>query len=183
VNIPNFITFLRIVSVPLIVWLLLEGNLVSAFWIFSVAAISDALDGFIAKRFNMETELGKYLDPLADKALLMAVFITLGFSEIIPNWVVILVVFRDIVIIVGALVFDTLTGSLTRHPMKPQMISKINTTLQLLYSGSVMAVTGYEIDFGIFVDLLMMLMVVTTVISGITIVTEALKRWSDDERI
>ncbi|MDH5187834.1 MAG: CDP-alcohol phosphatidyltransferase family protein [Rhodospirillaceae bacterium] len=182
-NIPNFITFLRIVSVPLIVWLLLEGNLVSAFWIFSVAAISDALDGFIAKRFNMETELGKYLDPLADKALLMAVFITLGFSEIIPNWVVILVVFRDIVIIVGALVFDTLTGSLTRHPMKPQMISKINTTLQLLYSGSVMAVTGYEIDFGIFVDLLMMLMVVTTVISGITIVTEALKRWSDDERI
>ena len=187
-NIPNFITFLRIISVPLVVWLLLEGNFKAAFWIFTIAAISDALDGFIAKRFNMETELGKYLDPLADKALLTAVFITLGFNSIIPNWVVILVVFRDIVIIVGALVFDTLTGSLTRHPMKPQMVSKVNTTLQLLYAGFVMAVTGHTIDvvgLDVFIDVLMILMVMTTIISGVTIVAEALKRWSnsDNERV
>ena len=182
-NIPNFITFLRIGAVPLVIWLLLEGNLVVAFWIFAFAAISDGLDGFIAKRFNMETELGKYLDPLADKALLMSVFITLGFNSIIPNWVVILVVFRDIVIIVGAMVFETLTGSLTRHPMKPQMVSKINTTLQLLYAGSVMLVAGYGINVGEGITILMIGVAITTVVSGLTIVTEALKRWSENERV
>lgn len=186
-SVPNFITFLRVVCVPLVVWLLLEGDFQSAFWVFAFAAISDALDGFVAKQFNMETELGKYLDPLADKALLVSVFVTLGFNSIIPNWVVILVVFRDIVIIVGAMVFDTLTGSLTRHPMKPQMISKVNTTLQLLYAGSIMATTGYAIDLnglGLGIYVLMILMAATTVISGITIVAEALKRWSnsDNER-
>ncbi len=176
-NIPNFITFLRIAAVPLVVWLLLEGNLFWGFWVFAFAGVSDAADGFIAKRFNMETELGKYLDPLADKALLVSVFVTLGYLGIIPSWLVILVVFRDMVIVFGAMVFETLTGSLTMHPMKPQMVSKVNTTFQILYAGSIMAGTGYGLNLGVGLDILMFGTALTTVASGISIVAEALKRW------
>ena len=176
-NIPNFITLLRIASVPLIVWLLLEGSLLWGFWVFALAGISDALDGFIAKRFNMETELGKYLDPLADKALLVSVFVTLGLAGFIPNWLVILVVFRDVVIVIGAMVFETLTGSLTMRPMKPQMVSKVNTTFQILYAGSIMAGTGYDINLGAMLYILMVCTALATVASGISIVAEALSRW------
>ena len=178
-NIPNSITLLRIASVPLVVWLLLEGSLLWGFWVFAFAGISDAADGFIAKRFSMETELGKYLDPLADKALLVSVFVTLGLAGFIPSWLVILVVFRDVVIVFGAMVFETLTGSLTMHPMKPQMVSKVNTTFQILYAGSIMAGTGYGLDLGAALYILMICTALTTVASGISIVAAALSRWPD----
>lgn len=181
-NIPNYITLLRILAVPLVVWLILEDNLLWAFWVFAFAGVSDALDGYIAKRFNMETELGKYLDPLADKALLVSVFIVLGIAGIIPSWMVILVVFRDVVIVFGAMVFETLTGSLTMAPMKPQMVSKVNTTLQILYAGSVMAEAGFELNLGHKLDLLMICTALTTAASGISIVAEALGRWPATKR-
>ena len=128
-NIPNLITLCRLAAVPLVIWLILNDDMMIAFWIFFFAALSDAADGIIAKQFDMETVFGAFLDPIADKALLVGVYLTLGNEGLLPTWLVILVVFRDILIVGGALLFQTVTQSLT---MQPLMISKINTVLQLV---------------------------------------------------
>lgn len=174
-NLPNSITLTRIAAVPFTVWLIVEGHLMGAFWLFVAAGISDALDGFIAKRFNMETELGKYLDPLADKALLVSVFVVLGVEGHIVNWLVILVVFRDVFIIGGALLFETMTHSLT---MQPLMISKINTTVQIVFAAVVMASAGYGIALEGAMDLLVLATAATTIASGVAYAIEWIKRWA-----
>ena len=91
-NLPNLITIFRIFMVPLIVWLIISGQFFIAFLLFVLAGMSDGIDGFIAKRFNQTTELGAYLDPIADKLLLVSIYVSLGFGEILPPWLVILVV-------------------------------------------------------------------------------------------
>jgi cardiolipin synthase (CMP-forming) len=80
INVPNFITLARVLSVPVIFWLLVNGNSRVAFFVFVCAGISDAVDGYLAKRFNWTTELGAYLDPLADKLLIVSIYIALGVS-------------------------------------------------------------------------------------------------------
>ena len=162
-NVPNLITLARLGSVPVVVWLILSGSLMAAFWVFLAAALSDAADGIIAKRFNAETVFGAYLDPIADKALLVSVYVSLGQQEHLESWLVIMVVFRDAVIVGGALLFQTVTSSLT---MRPLTISKVNTFMQLLLAAVVLAVDGYRLDdFGA-VDLLGYAVAVTTVWSG-----------------
>ena len=113
-NVPNTITLARLAAVPILVWLILVNDLQIAFWVFLAAALSDAIDGIIAKHFNAETVFGAYIDPIADKALLVGTYITLGHEGFLPIWLVILVVFRDIVIVGGALVFHTVTQSLSK---------------------------------------------------------------------
>ena len=103
INIPNFITLGRIMSVPVIFWLLLSGENKFAFFVFVAAGISDAVDGYLAKRFNWSTELGAYLDPLADKLLIVSIFIALGVRGELPLWLVIAVVSRDILIVAAVL--------------------------------------------------------------------------------
>ena len=116
-NLPNFITFARICSVPLIVWLIVNNHLLAGFWVTLAAGLSDAADGIIAKRFNRITELGTYLDPIADKALLMCLFIALGHQGYIDVWLVSLVVLRDGIMFGGAVLFINLTDSLPQeHP-------------------------------------------------------------------
>ena len=105
-SIPNLITLGRILLVPVVVWAISSGAMWIAFVLFLAAGVSDAVDGFLAKRFGMTTELGAYLDPLADKALIVSIYVALGISKVLPGWLVILVVSRDIMI-VGAVV---LTG-------------------------------------------------------------------------
>src|SRR5664280_1460628 len=100
-SIPNLITLGRILLVPIVVWAIASGTMWIAFVLFLAASVSDAVDGFLAKRFNMTTELGAYLDPLADKALIVSIYLTLGVSDLIPRWLVILVVSRDILIVGG----------------------------------------------------------------------------------
>lgn len=177
-NLPNLITLLRIAAVPLNVWLIMEGHLIWAFWVFVAAGISDALDGFIAKQFDLETELGKYMDPIADKALLVSVFITLGVEGHIASWLVILVVFRDAFIVGGALLFETLTHSLT---MEPLMISKVNTTMQIVLAASVMAGVGYGIELDGLMHGLVMVTAATTVASGVAYAVTWIRRWTDME--
>jgi cardiolipin synthase (CMP-forming) len=173
VNVPNLITLARLVSVPVMVWLILSGRLMAAFWVFLAAALSDAADGIIAKRFNAETVFGAYLDPIADKALLVSVYISLGHQGHLESWLVIMVVFRDAVIVGGALLFQTVTSSLT---MRPLTISKINTFMQLLLAAVVLAVDGYRLDdFGA-VGLLGYAVAVTTAWSGGAYVI----KWSQD---
>ena len=103
INIPNFITLGRIMSVPMIFWLLLSGQNTGRVLVFVCAGISDAVDGYLAKRFDWRTELGSYLDPLADKLLIVSIFIALGVRNELPLWLVIAVVSRDILIVAAVL--------------------------------------------------------------------------------
>lgn len=102
-NLPNLISLGRLLLVPLAISLILEANYRAAFWVFVIAGVSDALDGFIAKRFDRRTRLGALLDPLADKVLLVSVYVTLGIAGQLWPWLVVLVVFRDLMIVGGFL--------------------------------------------------------------------------------
>src|SRR5262249_28446199 len=95
-NLPNLTTIARILLVPVIVWAIGSGEMLFAFILFLVAGLSDAIDGFLAKRLGMATEFGSYLDPLADKALIVSIYVALGLVEALPRWLVILVVSRDL---------------------------------------------------------------------------------------
>ena len=122
--------------VPIIVWAIVSSEMEVAFAVFLIAGISDAVDGFLAKRFNMASELGALLDPLADKALLVSIYLALGIWGDIPRWIVILVVSRDIMIVTAVIVswlFDKPVE------MKPSMVSKLNTTAQVAYAALVLA--------------------------------------------
>jgi cardiolipin synthase len=109
------------------------------------AGISDAIDGFLARRLKARSEIGAYLDPLADKCLLVSSYVTLGYQNHIESWLVILVVFRDVLIIGGAILYQTLTQSLTVQPL---LISKLNTVLQIALIGFVLARLGLGIGDG-----------------------------------
>ena len=141
-NLPNIITLARLILVPVIVWLMLAGYTRTAFLAFLVAGVSDAADGFLAKRLNMETELGAYLDPLADKMLIVCIFVTLGIENQLPAWIVIAVVTRD-VLIVMAVVLSSVLGQPVK--IKPLAISKANTTAQILLAGLVLMDEGYNL--------------------------------------
>ena len=97
-SIPNLITLGRILLVPVVVWAITAGEMRVAFVLFLAAGISDAVDGFLAKRFGMATELGAYLDPLADKAMLVSIYVALGITDAVPRWLVILVVPRHVLV-------------------------------------------------------------------------------------
>src|SRR5271169_3655914 len=120
-NLPNLISLARLLLVPLEIWLILVGRYGLAFWILVAAGISDALDGFIAKKFDRRTRLGALLDPLADKVLLVSVYVTLGFAGQLWTWLVVLVVFRDIMIVGGYLLIQAIAT--VPKPFHPLFIS------------------------------------------------------------
>src|SRR5690348_14357107 len=128
-NLPNLITLGRLLLVPLAISLILEGSYWVAFWVFVIAGVSDALDGFIAKRFDLRTRLGALLDPVADKVLLVSVYVTLGVAGQLWAWLVVLVVFRDVMIIGGFLLIQALATA--PKPFQPLFISKVNTGVQV----------------------------------------------------
>lgn len=142
-NLPNLITVLRIFAVPVTVWLILGGYIQAAFWIFLAAGASDGVDGYLARRWDQRTELGAYLDAIADKALLVSIFVTLALSGLIPAWLTIAVVSRD-VMIVGAVILSWLVGRPIR--IKPLMISKLNTVFQIAFAASALGATGFGLD-------------------------------------
>jgi cardiolipin synthase len=161
-SIPNLITLGRILLVPVVVWAIAAGEMRIAFLLFLAAAISDAVDGFLAKRFGMTTELGAYLDPLADKVLIVSIYVTLGINGIIPRWIVILVVSRDIMI-VGAVLLSWLVDKPVT--VKPLAVSKFNTAAQIIYAGLVLASFGLGFDAGWLLTLAMALVAVLTLLS------------------
>lgn len=162
-NVPNFISLARLFSVPVAVWLILEGRYQLAFWLFIAAGISDAVDGFIAKHFNARTRLGGYLDPIADKVLLVSVYITLGVQAEIPSWLVILVVSRDILIVGGSLMMLMLTDEFEIDPL---YLSKVNTTAQILLVGWLLAQLGFALDYAVVTAFLTWFTAGTTLLSG-----------------
>lgn len=162
-NLPNLITIFRIFMVPLIVWLIISGQFFIAFLLFVLAGMSDGVDGFIAKRFNQATELGAYLDPIADKLLLVSIYVSLGVSGILPPWLVILVVSRDI-LIVGALVLSWLMEQPV--PITPLMVSKANTTVQIVLAALVLGGLGFGIDMPYLILGMTILVAILTVLSA-----------------
>jgi len=139
VNVPNTLTLARIVLVPLVVWLIITHEMLAAFVLFLLAGLSDAADGYLAKRFQWRTELGAYLDPIADKLLLVSIYVTLGFSNHLPAWLVIAVVSRDILIIGAFLLSWVLSRPVAVHPL---LVSKANTLAQIVLAGLVLAELG-----------------------------------------
>lgn len=168
-SIPNIITLGRLLAVPVEVYLIVIGELGWAFWLFVAAGVSDGIDGFIARAFRSRTYLGGYLDPLADKALLVSVYIALGQAGYLPVWLVIMVVFRDILIVGGVLLLYTLKESLA---MQPSWSSKVNTTAQIALAGLVLAhqgiglFSGYEADGWGVVGAMVWVVALTTAVSG-----------------
>jgi cardiolipin synthase len=142
-----------------------------AFWLFVIAGLSDAVDGFLARQLSCRSVLGEFLDPLADKALLMSIFVALGVEGHLPNWIVILVVSRDVLIVGGAMLYHTLTQNLQ---MSPIFISKINTLAQILLAGFTLAVEALDVEIEMTVVALIWLVAATTVASGATYVV----RWT-----
>lgn len=141
-NIPNIITLGRTLLVPIVYWLVISGHDIWAFALFVTAGASDALDGYLARRFNMQTELGAHLDPLADKLLIVSIFIALGMRGDIPSWLVITVVARDILILLGIMV-----ASLLGRPVQiaPLQISKMTTVAQISLAAMVLANSAFSL--------------------------------------
>ncbi len=127
-DIPNLITALRILLVFPIAYLLLSGRFHWALGLFLLAGVSDGIDGFLARRFGWRSRLGSILDPLADKLLMVTVFLVLGWLELVPWWLVVAVLLRDVVIVAGGLAYHLLIGE---YAMEPAVISKFNTTVQI----------------------------------------------------
>lgn len=142
-SIPNIITLLRMVMVPIVVWLIITGEPVLAFWLFMFAGLTDAIDGFIAKQFNQSTMLGAYLDPLADKLLLISIYVTLGITGSFPAWLVILVVSRDILIVLAFFITWVLSVPMKVRPLR---ISKANTAAQIVLAGVELARLGLGVE-------------------------------------
>lgn len=158
-SIPNLITILRFLLVPAIVYLLFIGEMELAFAAFMVAGLSDALDGFLARYLDQRTELGAYLDPAADKLLLVSVYIMLGYLGEFPIWLVLLVTFRDLLII-----FAVMMSSVMGRPvaMRPLLVSKVNTAAQIGLAALGLA----ELAFGSLLPSLR-----TALVAGVSILT------------
>ena len=128
-NLPNALTLIRILLIPLFVIFLISKSFYSALITFIIAGITDALDGFIARVWRQRTDLGSYLDPIADKLLLASAFVTLAILRIIPSWLTLIVISRDILIALG---FGVLTMTHHKPTVKPRYTSKITTVFQIL---------------------------------------------------
>jgi cardiolipin synthase len=162
-SIPNFISLARLIAVPLILYLILQASYGWAFWVFVLAGVSDALDGYLAKRMDQVSTLGSYLDPIADKSLLVGVYLTLGHQGLIDNLVVILVVFRDLMIIGGVAMLFIFRNHTTVEPI---LVSKFNTGAQLLLVTVVLAEAGNEFTIPMLDQTLGYLVIATTILSG-----------------
>ena len=128
INFPNILTITRILLTPLFVIYLLKDMYMLALLVFTVAGVSDGLDGLLARYFNQRTVLGAYLDPIADKLLLTSAFISLAVLKIIPDWITVLVITRDVLIVIGLSIF-TLRG--IDVEIQPSIASKLTTVAQL----------------------------------------------------
>lgn len=162
-TLPNAITFARLCAVPAAVWLVLQHRLDLAFYVFVAAGVSDALDGWLARVRNARSRLGAILDPVADKALLVSMYVTLAAVGVLPDWLAILVVFRDLLIVGGVLVLYLLGQPPAIRPIR---LSKANTALQLLLAAAALLVAGFGLQAAALLDALVLATAATTLGSG-----------------
>ena len=150
-NLPNIVTMARILMVPVIFWLVATKAYQAAFMLFLLAGASDALDGYLAKRFGWESELGAHLDPLADKLLLVSVYVAMGANGALPLWLVTAVVSRDVLIVAAVLL-----AWLLANPVKvrPLLISKATTFFQIALAAFVLCELAYDLGYDLALNVL-----------------------------
>lgn len=161
-TLPNAISFARLCSVPLAIWLVLHHRLADAFWLFVAAGVSDAIDGWLARRWG-GSSVGAVLDPMADKALMIGMYVTLVAVSELPDWLAILVVFRDVVIIGGVLVLSLSGQDVT---IRPLAISKFNTLLQIVLVAATLFLSGFAVAIPYLKPMLIWSVALTTLASG-----------------
>jgi cardiolipin synthase len=148
-HIPNILTAFRLLLVPPVVVLMLKDEFMPALVLFAVAGFSDAVDGFLARRYHWTSRIGGLMDPLADKLLMVSSYLTLGWLGLIPVWLVALVILRDLVIVTGAVIYN---ARIEQVEATPSVVSKLNTLAQILlvlsvlFSQAVAALPGWWID-------------------------------------
>ena len=172
VNLANLVTLGRLLMIVPLVWLIASNRLEAAFWLFVAAGVSDFVDGFIAKKFNVWTELGAVLDPLADKALLDGIYLALAIVGWLPVWLALMVLGRDLLIVVGVILIRR------RDPVfraMPLVVGKINTFAQILLAACTIADAGGWIDLDAQVAALIVLVASTTVLSGAGYAVQAVR--------
>jgi cardiolipin synthase (CMP-forming) len=163
-QLPNLITLSRIALAPVLILFLKDQDYLAALVVIVVAGLSDGLDGLIAKRFHATSRLGGILDPVADKILLISAYVMLTILDQVPFWLMLTVVFRDLLIVGGFLVFTLLVGSV--H-MRPSYLSKINTFVQILLVVLVLVVKAAELPWAGLVDAMVYVVLATTTASGL----------------
>jgi cardiolipin synthase len=165
-NIPNLLSLLRIILVPVIIIFLIQDSYAKALIAFTAAGLTDALDGTLARLMNQQTELGAFLDPLADKILLSTSFISLSIFGLIPGWLTVIVISRDFIILLGIIILSMMS---VKYEIKPLFVSKITTALQIGTVFLTMFLKSFNYDI-VSHDLIIILSWLTaffTIISGL----------------
>ena len=171
VTLPNLITLARLCAVPATVWLILQREPGIAFAVFVGAGISDAVDGWLARVRHARSTLGAMLDPLADKALLVSVYVTLAAVGVLPDWLAILVVFRD-VLIVGGVLMLWVAGQ--PPAIRPIFVSKLNTAVQIALAALALLLAAFGSTASVLLEAMVWLAAATTIASGATYVLSVL---------
>ena len=162
-NLPNLVTVARLLMTPLAVMMIISQRFLPAFLIFILAGVSDAIDGFIAKNFDLRTELGAYLDPLADKALLISIYVSLAIYAGLPAWIAVTVVSRDVMILFAVLVSWLLDKPVA---IRPVWISKFNTLAQIAFAALALGARAFGFDDSALSDPLAWVVAASTLASG-----------------
>lgn len=166
-HIPNALTVARMLLAWPIVWALAREQYGLTLALFAVAGFSDGVDGFLARRYGWHSRLGSILDPLSDKVLLVAAFLSLGYLGHLPVWLVVAVLGRDVIIVTGALVYHAFFEPVT---MEPTLISKLNTVCQIVLVLATVMSLGFVNVAPLIMDALVVLVGVTTISSGVAYV-------------
>jgi len=171
VNLPNYITLFRVILIPFFINLMIYGYYREALLVFVVAGITDALDGMIARLMGKKTELGAFLDPMADKLLILSAFLTLVLLGKLPVWLVIIVVSRDAILAMGGLIIYVMTHTLK---LQPSLIGKLTTLMQLTVVTLSLVLMSYGTEMGV-MTILQWTTAGVTIASGIQYVLRGIK--------
>jgi len=173
-NIPNFLSLLRVILVPVIVIFLIQESYAKALIVFVIAGLTDALDGAVARLLNKQTKLGSFLDPLADKILLSTSFIALAIFGLIPSWLAVIVISRDFMILLG---IATLSVMSVTYEIKPVFVSKVTTTLQIatVFFALLLKANTFDIISYNWIIILSWLTASFTIISGLIYIIKGIK--------
>jgi cardiolipin synthase len=172
-NIPNFLSLLRIILVPVIVIFLIQESYTQTLITFTVAGLTDIIDGPLARTLNRQTKLGSFLDPLADKILLATSFVTLSILSLIPSWLAVIVISRDFIILLGIAILSMM--SIT-YEIKPAFVSKVTTALQLatIFFALLFKAVVHDISFD-WIIILCWLTAIFTIASGLNYIIRGIK--------
>lgn len=163
-TVPNIITIARVLLIPLMVYLLVERRYEQAFYVFVISAVSDLLDGFIARHFNQLSQFGAVLDPVADKLTMLTLTVLLASQGMLPTWLAVAIVARDVVIVSGAVTYRFVVGHVE---MQPTLLSKLNTLLEFSVVAMVLAEAAQIVGREPWLPPLFVVVFVTVVGSGV----------------